>query len=88
MDNLKYAASFNGKLSQAAINTFADITMSIEARSHMSPWDTANKHMRAALIEAKNQSKGRKEFLVKAKETTGIAKNSHPLLMWCVANWY
>lgn len=88
MNYLKGAQSFNGKLSQAAINTFTDIAASIEAHSKMSPWDRANQHMRQALTEAKSQSKNKKEFLVNAKKATGLLKNTDSLLVWCVDNWY
>lgn len=84
---MKNAASYNGKLSQAAINTFKDIAQSIHEHSLKSPWDRANQHMKSALIEAKKQSKSKKEFLVNAKKATGLLKNSDPLLVWCSDNW-
>lgn len=88
MDIMKNAASYNGKLSQAAINTFKDIAQSIHEHSLKSPWDRANQYMRAGLIEAKDQSSNKKEFLVKAKKATGLLKNTDPLLVWCVEAWY
>lgn len=88
MNPLKYAATSNGKVSQEAIDTFAGIAQSIHEHSMKSPWDRANQHMKKALNEAKAKASNKKEFLVLAKEATGIAKNSHPLLVWCVDNWY
>lgn len=88
MDIMKNAASYNGKLSQAAINTFKDIAQSIHEYSMMSRWDKANQYMQAALLEAKQQSSNKKEFLVNAKKATGLLKNTDPLLVWCVQAWY
>lgn len=88
MDIMKNAASYNGKLSQAAINTFKDIAQSIHEHSLKSPWDHANNYMKEALLEAKDKSSNKKEFLVNAKKATGLLKNTDPLLVWCVTQWY
>lgn len=84
--NLSQANSYKGNLSNEAINTFKDIAQSIYEHSLKTPWDRANQHMREALLEAKHQSKSKKEFITKAKKATGLLKNSDPLLVWCVAN--
>jgi len=88
MDNIKGAQSFNGKLSQAAINTFKDIAQSVHEHSLKSPWDRANQYMKQALTEAKDKSSNKKEFLVNAKKATGLLKNTDPLLVWCVQAWF
>lgn len=85
--NLSTANSYKGNLSNEAINTFKGIAQSILERGNMNAWDTANKHMRAALMQAKRESSSKKEFITKAKQATGILKNTHPVLEWCVANW-
>ena len=85
---LNAAQSYNGTLSNAALKTFGDIAASIDYHATLNAWDRANSHMRSALMQAKNNAKGKAAFLKLAKQATGIAKNSHPLLVWCVANWY
>lgn len=87
MEILQHAASYKGQLSQAAINTFGEVVKGVIEEGSKSPWDKANSSMRNALMNAKRNSKSKAEFLVNAKKETGIAKNSHPLLVWCVANW-
>jgi hypothetical protein len=85
--NLSHANNFKGNLSNEAIQTFGNIAQSIIEHGNMNAWDKANKHMRAALMQAKRESSNKKEFLIKAKQTTGILKNTAPVLVWCVANW-
>lgn len=85
--NLSQANSYKGNLSNEALQTFGSIAQSILERGNMSAWDTANKHMRSALMQAKHESSSKKEFITKAKQATGILKNTHPVLVWCVANW-
>lgn len=85
--NLSNANSYKGSLSNEAVQTFGSIAQSIIERGGMNAWDTANKHMRAALMQAKRESSNKKEFIIKAKQATGILKNTHPVLVWCVANW-
>lgn len=86
-NTLSHANRYTGKLSSDAINTFAGIAASIEHHASLNAWDRANSHMRSALIQAKAQAKNKKEFLTLAKQATGIAKNTHPLLVWCSENW-
>ena len=85
--NLSNANSYKGNLSNEAVQTFGSIAQSIIEHGNMNAWDKANKHMRAALMQAKRESSNKKEFLIKAKQATGILKNTHPVLVWCVANW-
>jgi len=87
MDMMSYAASSQKGVSNEALETFKDIAQSILERGNTNAWDTANKHMRAALMQAKRDSSNKKEFISKAKQATGIMKNTHPVLVWCVANW-
>lgn len=87
MDMMTYAATSQKVVSKEALDTFKGIAQSILERGSMSAWDTANKHMRAALMQAKRESNNKKEFIIKAKQATGILKNTHPMLVWCVANW-
>lgn len=86
-NSLNAANRYTGKLSNEALDTFGSIAQSIIERGNMNAWDTANKHLRAALMQAKRESSNKKEFLVKAKQATGILKNTHPVMVWCVANW-
>lgn len=85
--NLSNVNSYKGNLSNEAVQTFGSIAQSILERGNMNAWDTANKHMRAALMQAKRESCSKKEFIIKAKQATGILKNTHPVLAWCVVNW-
>lgn len=87
MKALNNVPGYKGNLSNEAVQTFAGIAQSIIERGGMSAWDTANKHLRAALLQAKRESSNKKEFIIKAKQATGILKNTHPVLVWCVANW-
>lgn len=87
MDMMTYAATSQKGVSNEALDTFKGIAQSILERGNMSAWDTANIHMRAALLQAKRESSSKKEFITKAKQATGILKNTHPVLVWCVANW-
>lgn len=86
-NSLNAANRYNGKLSNAALRTLGDIAASIDYHASLNAWDRANTHMRSALIQAKDSSKSKAEFLKLAKASTGIAKNTHPLLVWCVENW-
>lgn len=86
--DLNQANKYEGKLSQAAINTFKDIAQSIHEAGMKSRWDKANQYMKEALLEAKQQSSNKKEFLVNAKKATGLLKNTDPLLVWCVEAWF
>lgn len=88
MNIMNHAQRSNGKLSKAAIQTFAGIAQSIDHHATLSPWDRANAHMREALLKARTDSSNSKTFIVNAKLETGILRNSHPLLQWCVQNWY
>lgn len=88
MNIMNHAQRSNGKLSQAAINTFASIAQSIDHHATLSQWDRANSHMRTALLKAKSDSSNSKTFMKNAKLETGILRNTHPLLQWCVQNWY
>ena len=87
MNTLSSANRYTGNLSSDAIATFAGIAASIEHHASLNAWDRANTHLRAALIQAKAQAKNKREFLTLAKQATGIAKNSHPVLVWCAENW-
>lgn len=87
MDLMNYATTSQKGVNNEALETFKDITQSILERGNMNAWDTANNHMRAALMQAKRESSNKKEFLTKAKQATGILKNTHPVLVWCVGNW-
>ena len=84
---LNHAAKSSKVVSAAARSTFNSIVDSIEARATMTPWDTANEHMRDALIQAK-AGRNKAQFIKAAKLATGIARNNHPLLVWCCKNWY
>lgn len=88
MNIMKHAQRSNGKLSQAAIQTFANISQSISHHATLSPWDRVNLHMREALTKARSDSSNAKTFLKNAKVETGILRNSHPLLQWCVKHWF
>lgn len=88
MNILNHAQRSNGKLSQEAIQTFADIAQSIAYHATLSPWDRANVYMREALTKARSDSSNSKTFLKNAKLETGLLKNSDPLLQWCVTHWY
>ena len=87
MKALNNVPGYKGTLSNEAVQTFGNIAQSIIEHGNMNAWDRANTSMRAALMNAKRNSKSKAEFLVNAKKETGIAKNSHPLLVWCVVNW-
>lgn len=88
MDILKHASSFNGNLSNEAIQTFKGIAQSIHEHSLKTPWDRANEHMRGALIEAFNMSADKKEFIKNAKKKTGLLKNDDPLIVQCIQTWF
>lgn len=88
MDLMKHAATSQKGISNEALDTFKGIAQSIHEHSMKSPWERANEHMKKALKEVKAQAKNKTEFLKLAKQETGIAKNSHPLLIWCVKEWY
>ncbi len=88
MNYMSYAASSDNKVSQEALTTLNEIAYSIHKHSTMSQWDRANTHMKEALLSVKAQATSKQDFLKKAKQETGIAKNSHPLLVWCISNWY
>jgi hypothetical protein len=87
MKALNNVPGYKGNLSNEAIQTFAGIAQSILEHGNMSAWDRANSSMRAAVMQAKRESSSKKEFMIKAKQATGILKNTHPVLVWCVANW-
>jgi len=87
MKALNNVPGYKGNLSSEAVKTFGNIAQSIIEHGNMNAWDRANNSMRAALMQVKRNSNGKAEFLVKAKKETGIVKNSHPLLAWCVENW-
>lgn len=88
MDLMKHAATSQKGISNEALDTFKGIAQSIHEHSMKSPWERANEHMKKSLKEVKAQAKNKTEFLKLAKQETGIAKNSHPLLIWCVKEWY
>lgn len=88
MSIISHASRSNGKLSQAAINTFTSIAQSINHHATLSQWDRANPHIREALLKAKSDSSNSKTFMKNARLETGILRNTHPLLQWCVQNWY
>lgn len=88
MDLMKHAATSQKGVSNEALDTFKDIAQSIHEHSMKSPQERANEHMKKALKKAKAQAKTKAEFLKIAKKETGIAKNSHHLLVWCVKEWY
>lgn len=88
MDLMKHAATSQKGVSNEAMATFKGIAQSIHEHSMKSPWDRANQHMKEALLEAKEQSSNKKEFIIKAKQATGILKNTDHLLVWCVEAWY
>lgn len=88
MTILNYARKSTGRVNDAALGTFVSILCGIEERSRLSHWDTANEHMREALLHAKSKSSNKKEFIKNTKIETGIIKDSHPIIQWCVINWY
>lgn len=88
MDLMKYAAKSPQTVSAEALNTLKDIAESIHKHSMMSQWDRANIHMKEALLEAKSQANNKTQFLKLTKQRTGLLKNTDPLLVWCVKEWY
>lgn len=88
MDILKHACQSSGNLSQDAMNTFAEIAQSIQHHSTLSQWDRSNEYMREALLKAKSDSSNKRVFIKNAMIETGIMRPKHPLIQWCVENWY
>lgn len=88
MTIMNNARKSNGKLSQAAINTFTSIAQSIDHHATLSQWDRQNVYMRESLMKARSDSSNSKTFLKNAMIETGILRTKHPLLQWCVQNWY
>lgn len=88
MNILNHAQRSNGKLSQAAIQTFAGIAQSIAHHATLSPWDRANHHMREVLLKARSDSSNAKTFIKNAKLETGLLKSNDKLIVWCVGEWF
>lgn len=88
MNILNQAAKSPKVVSKEALETLKGIAQSIREHSTMTPWERANSAMKGALHHARTLSKDKNDFLKKAKKETGILRNSHPLLVWCVQNWY
>lgn len=86
--NLNNAQSYKGKLSQAAINTFADIAQSIEAAGKRTPWEIMNTYMQQAMLEAKAEASNKAEFVKLAKAKTGLTKSNDSRIVWCVTEWF
>lgn len=88
MTNLNAANRYKGKLSNAAISTFAGIAASIEQAANTPTFDKINCHMMAAFLEAKAEASTKKEFVKLAKAKTGLLKSDDKFIMACVERWY
>lgn len=85
---LTTANRYNGKLSTAAINTFASIAASIEQAANTPLFDKINPHMMAAFLQAKTEAKNKREFVKLAKAKTGLLKSGDKFIMACIERWY
>jgi uncharacterized protein YccT (UPF0319 family) len=85
---LNAANRYNGKLSSAAISTFAGIAASIEQAANTPLFDKINPHMMEAFLEAKAEAKNKREFVKLAKAKTGLLKNDDKFITACIERWY
>jgi len=85
---LNSANRYNGKLSTAAINTFAGIAASIEQAKNTPLFDKINHHMMRAFLQAKAEAKNKREFVKLAKAKTGLLKSDDKFILACVDRWY